>query len=98
MFYFIIYGDLGKITSTEQAPVQVTEQVEKLLKAMNNKEYPTKELMELLGLKHRPSYRYNYLLPALELGYIEMTISDKTNISKQKYKQIDQLDIEQLPI
>lgn len=44
--------------------------------------------MELLGLKHRPSFRNNYLLPALELGYVEMTILDKPNSSKQKYRKI----------
>lgn len=88
-----IYDALCEIALTEQVPVQVTEQVEKLLKAMNNKEYSTKELMELLGLKHRPSFRDNYLLPALELGYIEMTIPDKPNSSKQKYKRIEPLGI-----
>jgi len=55
---------------------------------MGDKEYSTKELMELMGLKHRPSFRENYLLPALKLGYIEMTIPDKPNSSKQKYKRV----------
>ncbi len=55
---------------------------------MDDKEYSTREMMELLGLKHRPSFRDNYLLPALELGYIEMTIPNKPNSSKQKYKKI----------
>ena len=44
--------------------------------------------MELLELKHRPTFRDNYLLPALELGYIDMTIPDKPNSSKQKYKKV----------
>nr|WP_041668618.1 hypothetical protein [Acetobacterium woodii] len=30
--------------------------------------YSTKELMELLGLKHRQTFRDNYLLPAMEKG------------------------------
>lgn len=51
---------------------------------MGDKEYSTKELMELLGLKHRPSFRDNYLLPALQLGDIKMTIPDKPNSSKKK--------------
>lgn len=84
-----IYDALCEIADTEQVAVQVTEQVEKLLKVINNKEYSTKELMELLGLKHRPSFRDNYLLPALKLEYIEMTVPDKPNSSKQKYRRAD---------
>lgn len=63
----------------------MTEQVKRLLRVMGNKEYSTKDLMELLGLKHRPTFRDNYLLPALELGLIEMTVPDKPNSSKQRY-------------
>ena len=51
-------------------------------------ECSTKELMELFELKHRPTFRDNYLLPALELGYIEMTVPDKPNSSKQKYRKV----------
>lgn len=83
-----VYDALSEIASTEQVAVQVTEQVEKLLKSMDDKEYSTREMMVLLGLKHRPSFRDHYLLPALELGYIEMTIPDKPNSSKQRYKKL----------
>ena len=44
--------------------------------------------MVLLGLKHRPTFRDNYLLPALELGIIEMTVPDKPNSSNQKYRKV----------
>jgi Fic family protein len=84
-----VYDALSEIADTEQVTVQVTEQVKKLLKVIDDKEYSTKEMMELLGLKHRPSFRDNYLLPALELGYIEMTIPNKPNSSKQKYKKVE---------
>ena len=60
--------------------------------AIGDKEYSTKELMELLGLKHRPTFRDNYLLPALELGLIEMTVPDKPNSSKQKYKKLKDIE------
>ena len=83
----IIYEALCEIAVTEQAAEQVTEQVEKLLKVINDKEYSSKELMELLGLKHRATFRDNYLLPALKMGYIKMTVPDKPNSSKQKYKK-----------
>lgn len=83
-----IYDALCEIADIEQVIEQVTEQVERLLEVIGDKECSTKELMELLGLKHRPTFRDNYLLPALELGYIEMTIPDKPNSSKQKYKKV----------
>ncbi|MEG0933903.1 MAG: Fic family protein [Lachnospiraceae bacterium] len=83
-----IYDTLSEIVETEQVNGQVSEQVEKLLEVIDDKEYSTREMMELLGLKHRPSFRNNYLLPALELGYVEMTIPDKPNSSKQKYKKV----------
>lgn len=83
-----IYDALCEIADTEQVTERVTEQVEKLLEVIGDKECSTKELMELLGLKHRPTFRDNYLLPALELGYIGMTIPDKPNSSKQKYKKL----------
>ncbi|HHX11801.1 MAG TPA: Fic family protein [Clostridiales bacterium] len=84
-----VYDALSEIAITEQVTAQVTDQVEKLLGVMDDKEYSTREMMELLGLKHRPSFRDNYLLPALKLGYIEMTIPDKPNSSKQKYKKLN---------
>lgn len=83
-----IYDALYEIVSTEQVTEQETDQVRRLVKIMKDKEYSTKELMELLALKHRPSFRESYLLPALRLGYIEMTIPDKPNSSKQKYRKI----------
>ncbi len=73
--------------ATEQVAEQVAEQVKRLLNVIYEKEYSTKELMALLGLKHRPTFRTNYLLPALELGLIEMTEPDHPNSSKQKYKR-----------
>lgn len=88
-FLLITINDaLKEIALTEQVSEQVTEQVEKLLESMGNEELTTKELMERVGLKHRPTFRNNYLLPALELGCIEMTIPDKPNSSKQKYRKV----------
>jgi len=73
---------------TEQVREQVTEQVKKLLDCMGDESLSTRELMERLILKHRPTFRDNYLLPALERGYIAMTIPDKPNSSKQKYRRV----------
>lgn len=83
-----IYDALFDIADTKQVTEQVTEQVKEILDVIGDKECSTKELMVLLGLKHRPTFRDNYLLPALELGYIKMTIPDKPNSSKQRYKLV----------
>ena len=82
-----IYDSLKEYDKTEQVTVQVTEQVERLLDAIGDDIVSSKELMERLGIKHRPNFRDKYLLPAMKLGLIEMTIPDKPNSSKQKYKK-----------
>ena len=81
-----IYDTLMELISTDQVSVQVTDQVEKLLAALENNELTLKELMMKLNLKHRPSFSKNYLLPALELELIEMTIPDKPTSKNQKYR------------
>ena len=81
-----VYDALCEIANTEQVTEQVTVQVKKLLECMKAEDYSTRELMAVLELKHRPNFRDYYLLPALKLGCIEMTIPDKPNSSKQKYR------------
>lgn len=83
-----IYDTLLELQQTEQVREQVTEQVSKLLEVMGTEPLSTTELMNLVEIKHRPTFRENYLLPAIELGYIEMTIPDKPRSSKQKYRKI----------
>ncbi|MEA3422594.1 MAG: Fic family protein [Bacillota bacterium] len=82
-----IYEALVEVNSTVQVDEQVTEQVLKLLDAIGQDTLSGKELMERVVIKHRPTFRQNYLLPAIEQGYIEMTIPDKPNSSKQKYRR-----------
>lgn len=43
------------------------------------------ELMEQSGHKHKPTFRKNYLLPALEAGHVEMLYPDSPKSPKQKY-------------
>lgn len=44
------------------------------------------ELMDKLELKHRPSFLYTYVKPALEQRFIEMTTPDKPTSPEQKYR------------
>ncbi|WP_026471592.1 Fic family protein [Alkanindiges illinoisensis] len=82
------FGDV----SAKQSPVEpnvtpsLRHEAKALVKAMGPAEYSTKELMNLIGLSHRPTFMQNYLQPALEAGWIERTNPDKPNSPKQKYR------------
>ena len=49
-------------------------------------EMSRQELMDKLELKHRPTFRINYLNPALDEGLIEMTLPDSLKSKRQKYR------------
>ncbi|HMR18254.1 MAG TPA: hypothetical protein PKA53_03045 [Sphingobacterium sp.] len=66
----------------------VTEQVETLLKVLD-KEMDRQEMQDKLNLTHRENFRYNYLKPALEQGFVEMTIPDQPNSRLQCYRLTD---------
>jgi predicted HTH transcriptional regulator len=70
---------------TMQVTIQVTMQVEQLLKIMEG-EHNRQELQEMLGLVNRDYFRKSYLQPALDDGLIKLTVPDKPNSSKQKYR------------
>ncbi|EKY11019.1 Fic family protein [Capnocytophaga sp. oral taxon 324] len=64
---------------------QVTAQVKELIEILS-KEMDRQEIQDMLGLSHRENFRLKYLKPALEQGFIEMTIPDKPNSRLQKYR------------
>jgi ATP-dependent DNA helicase RecG len=43
-------------------------------------------MMKILDLRNRSHFAENYLEPALEKGFIEMTIPDKPKSKNQKYR------------
>lgn len=43
--------------------------------------------MNKLGLTHRPTFRKNYLQPALHARLIERTLPDKPNSPRQQYRR-----------
>ena len=91
----IIRDSLTEVTvvgrNTDQGIDQVTDQdktpTERLLSALGNETLSATKLMERLGLSHRPTFRKNYLNPALEQKLIERTVPDKPNSKNQKYKK-----------
>lgn len=65
---------------------QLSEYVKRLMDVMEyDVPYTALALMNELGMKSRASFRENYLVPALELNLIKMTIPDKPNSKNQRY-------------
>ncbi len=91
----IIRDSLKEITvvgrTTDQDSDQVTDQdkppIERLAAALGDDTLSAAELMARLGLSHKPTFRKNYLTPALEQQVIERTIPDKPNSKNQKYRK-----------
>lgn len=65
----------------------INPHIRKLLDTLGDEELSAVEIMRRLGLSHRPTFRKNYLNPALEQGYVEMSIPDKSNSQNQKCKK-----------
>ena len=91
----IIRDSLTEVTvvgrSTDQHSDQVADQdktpTERLLYVLSDKTLSATELMDRLGLSHKPTFRKNYLNPALEQNLLERTIPDKPNSRNQKYRK-----------
>lgn len=66
--------------------LQVSEYVKKLLSVMEyDTPYTAAVIMEKLGLRSKETFRKNYMLPALKLGFVEMTIPEKPQSRNQRY-------------
>ena len=91
----IIRDSLMEVTvvgrSTDQDGDQVSDQdkspVERLLSVLGSDVLSAAELMQRLSLLHKPTFRKNYLNPAIEQGLIERTIPDKPNSRNQRYRK-----------
>ena len=73
---------LSKTEPTEQ----VTEQVQRLLSCLQRQPLAVREIMQSLKLNHRPTLFYDYLKPAIEGGFVEMTQPDSPKSPTQKYR------------
>jgi len=81
-----IHDNLERYAHSDQDNDHVSDQVRRLIGAIGARALSAVELMELLDLKHRPTFRKNYLHPALEAGLIEMTLPETPNARGQKYR------------
>ena len=71
--------------ASDHASNHASVQVEKLVSALIG-EMGRSELQELLSIKNRDYFRTDYLNPAINQGYVELTIPDKPNSQNQKYR------------
>jgi len=82
-----IWDALEEYAISDQDTDHVSDQVKRLLGVLSGKTLSAIELMTLLNLKHRPTFRKNYLHPALDAGLIEMTLPQTPNARGQKYRR-----------
>jgi Fic family protein len=74
-------------TVTDQVSDPVTDQVKRLLAVFLRDEIlSAEELMRRLDLKHKPTFRDNYLRPALTAKRIAMTQPDSPRSPTQRYR------------
>ncbi len=64
---------IREAVAVDQASDQVPDQVAALMRLIGTSEQGSNDLMQALGLSHRPTFRENYLNPALEDEWIERT-------------------------
>lgn len=84
----VILDTLQNITvvGNDEVEEQKDPLVDTLREAIGKDTLSATEIMKRLGLSHRPTFRQNYLNPALSHGVVEMTIPDKPNSRNQKYR------------
>ena len=66
----------------------INSRISDLLEVIEGYPQSTLELMRKLRLKSRVGFRKNYLIPALEMGLIEMTEPNKPTSKNQKYFKV----------
>lgn len=79
-------------TSTEQVPNKLDDilhtnnpEIVKLIAILGHQQLSVTQMMEYVGLKHRPTFLQNYLNPAIADGYICLLYPDKLRHPRQRY-------------
>jgi len=75
-----------QVANSDQASDYVSDQVRAVLRALLSSEMTATQLMKTLVLSHRPTFRKNYLRPALDAGWIEMTNPQSPRSPAQRYR------------
>lgn len=78
---------VNEVALSDQVSDHVSDQVMRLLRVFQHGEsLKTSELMAQFNLNHRPSFRKNYLNPALAQGLIVMSNPESPRSPAQKYQ------------
>ena len=80
---------MAEAVSTDPVSDPASDPVQRLLTVLAEGPLGISELLNRLGLKHRPTFRKNYLEPALAGGWIERTLPESPNSPAQKYRLTD---------
>ncbi|MCL2061578.1 MAG: Fic family protein [Firmicutes bacterium] len=75
----------GIVNDTRAHLSHISERVRKLLGVMQDYPMSANEIMDLLRMKSKPSFRANYLQPAIEAGLIGLTDPDTPTNRNQRY-------------
>lgn len=91
IFIEFMLSQIDKILDEVSAQItadneQLPEHIQRLLGVMEyDVAYTSKALMEKLGLKSKEGFRRNYLIPAIEMKLIRMTIPEQPRNRNQRY-------------
>ncbi len=77
---------LTELPTSDQVTVQVSDQVKSLIMTLRGGEFRATELMQLLELSHKPTFRKNYLTPSLEDGWVERAHPESPRSPNQRYR------------
>ena len=91
IFIEFMLSQIDKILDEVSAQItgdneQLPEHIQRLLSIMEYEvAYTSKALMEKLGLKSKEGFRRNYLIPAIEMKLIRMTVPEQPRNRNQRY-------------
>ena len=91
IFIEFMLSQIDKILDEVSAQItgdneQLPEHIQNLLSIMEyDVAYTSKALMEKLGLKSKEGFRRNYLIPAIEMKLIRMTVPEQPRNRNQRY-------------
>jgi len=88
-FILTVWRKIAWTQSPTQSPTQSSDPVERLLIILQEGDRSAGELRQATKIKHRHTFRTNYIHPALKQGLIEPTIPEKPGSRLQKYRITD---------